>query len=117
MDEEKKSISFVYEKSKDKTYPVNGAYGGPSPDNSGIVAHFYLEYPSIPHSTDIPIEIGQQNIDLTKGRNISRGDYTRDIQTTLFLSAESAKTIGEWLISKAEIIFERRKSNLQNPDK
>ena len=112
--EQKKEISFVYEKNKDsKTVPVNGAYGGPTPDNSGVVVHFYLEYASIPHSTDIPVEPGESKIDASKGRNISRGDYTREVQTSIFLSAESAITIGKWLINKAEIVNARKRG--ENP--
>ncbi|MHB8581050.1 MAG: hypothetical protein ACYDA4_14505 [Ignavibacteriaceae bacterium] len=101
----RKEISFVYEKSKDaKTVPANGAYGGPTPDNSGVVIHFYLEYGSIPHSTDIPIEVGQTTADPKLGRNITRGDFTREIQSSIFMSAESAITIGKWLITRGEII-------------
>lgn len=117
MSEPKKEISFVYEKNRDsKTIPVNGAYGGPTPDNSGVVVHFYLEYSSIPHSTDIPIAPGQQTIDPRSGRNISRGDYTREIQSSIFLSAESAITIGKWLINKAEILQARKRGENPNPD-
>lgn len=115
MEESKKEISFIYEKNKEtKTVPVNGAYGGPAPDNSGVVVHFYLEYPSVPHSTDIPVTPGQLRIDPTEGRNISRGDYTREIQTTVFMSAESAIRIGKWLINKGEIIQTRKQDD--NPD-
>lgn len=111
MSDPKKEISFVYEKNKDsKTVPVNGAYGGPTPDNSGVVVHFYLEYSSVPHSTDIPIEEGQRTVDIKAGRNISRGDYTREIQSSIFLSPENAISIGKWLINKAEIINARKKN-------
>lgn len=110
MAEKRNEVSFIYEKNKDaRTLPANGAYGGPTPDNSGVVVHFYLEYASVPHSTDIPIPPGEKKIDITAGRNISRGDFTREIQASIFLSAESAIVIGNWLLNKAEIIKARRR--------
>lgn len=115
MPEEKKEIAFIYEKNKDaKTVPVNGAYGGPTPDNSGVVVHFYLEYATIPHSTDITIEPGQKTFNPQTGRNISRGDFTREIQSSIFLSPESAITIGNWLIDKAKIVNARKRG--ENPE-
>src|SRR5690606_23651123 len=99
-----------------KTVPVNGAYGGPTPDNSGITVHFYLEYVSLPHSTDIPVEPGQKIVDPSKGRNITRGDYTREVQCSIFLSARSAVTIGKWLLNKAAIIDARQKGEDPNPE-
>jgi len=114
--EQKKEISFIYERNKDsKTVPANGAYGGPAPDNSGVIVHFYLEYASIPHSTDIPFKPDQTTIDPKAGRNISRGDYTREVQASVFMSAESAITIGKWLINKGEIINARKRGENPNP--
>lgn len=116
MEIEKKNISFLYEKNKDcKTFPISGAYGGPNPDNSGLIVHFYLEFPAIPYSTEVEIEKGNTIVDLKNSKNVSRGDYTREIQATTFMNAETAIVIGNWLIQNAEGLKARRKGEGLNP--
>jgi hypothetical protein len=105
MAEERNSISVVYEKNKDaKTVPANGAFGGPAPDNSGVIVHLYLEYGSVPHSTDFPIVDGQVKMGPPYEESITRGNFTREVQTSVFMSAESAIAIGKWLIQKGELV-------------
>jgi len=115
MAEEQRTVSFLYEKNKDaKTIPVSGAYGGAAPDNSGIIAHFFLEYASIPYSTEFNVEKSNQVIDVRNGKNVSRGDYTREVVATTFMNAESAIIIGKWLIENGEALIERRKNTPLN---
>lgn len=110
MAEGTKSISFLYEKNKDaKTIPVNGAYGGVTPDNSGIIAHFYIEYSSIPYSTEFNIEEDKKIIDVRDGKNVTRGDYTREVVASTYMTAESAIAIGKWLMDNGNALIEKRK--------
>jgi len=104
MAEEKRSVSVIYEKAKNSdTVPITGAYGGPAPTGTGLVVHFFVEYPSIPNSTELEVEDGKI-INAKGGKNISRGDITREIQFTSFMSAKTAITLGEFLIEKARLL-------------
>ena len=104
-----KSISVIYEKKKDAlTFPVGGAYGGPTPDNNGVIVHFYVEYGSLPYSVDMDV-LENQQVDMKSGKTVRRGDITREIQSTAFMSAESAIVIGNWLVEKGNLLLNRRK--------
>lgn len=103
MSEEKqKSFSFIFEKQdKAVTIPVTGAWGGIRSDGSNIIAHLFVEYASLPNI--INAEIKEDNtIDPNKGERISRGDVTREVQTTVVLTPEAAVSIGEWLVKKGK---------------
>jgi len=107
--EQKKSVSIIYERKKGAlTFPCSGAYGGPSPDGNGIIVHMFIEYNSVPYSTEIEI-VNQRMINPEKGRTVTRGDLTREIQSTVFMSAESAIVIGNWLVDKGKLLLERKK--------
>jgi hypothetical protein len=109
MAEEKKSISIVYERNKEaKTIPVNGAFGGPTPDKSGVVMHLFLEHGSLPVVTDLPIVDGIVKAGPGIEESVTRGNFTREVQATVFMSAESAIRIGKWLIEKGKLIQELR---------
>jgi len=103
-----KSLSIVYEKKADvQTFPVSGAYGGPTPDNMGIATHFFIEFAAIPHSTQLTI--GSDNkFHPNSGEDIKRGDVVRQVQATAFMSPEAAIVIGEWLIKNAKELQKRR---------
>ena len=116
MAEEKKSISIVYEKNKGaKTVPVNGAFGGPTPDNSGVTVHLYLEHSSVPVVTDLPIINGKVQTGPGIEESVTRGNFTREVQATVFMSAESAITIGKWLIDKGELTQRLKKGLIPPP--
>jgi len=107
---EKNNISIVYERNKQAiTFATSGAYGGPAPDHSGVVVHFYLEYPTVPHSSNLPLK--DKVVDFGHEEKISRGDITREIQATTYLSPELAIVIGNWLIKNGEEAKERRTKN------
>jgi len=109
--EQPKSISIVYEKKVDaQTFPVSGAYGGPTPDNMGIATHFFIEYGAVPHSTEITI--GTDNkFHPNSGEDIKRGDIVRQVQATAYMSPETAILIGNWLIEKANLLQKRREES------
>jgi hypothetical protein len=103
MDEVIKNISIVTEKAKNApTLPVTGAWGGPSPDGSNLVIHFFIEGAALPNIITVtPDENGIMNPDL--GDKISRGDYFREIQATFVMTPHVAEAIGNWLIEKSKI--------------
>ncbi len=94
-------IKFLYSKSKDFNYVyANGVAGGYN-DNGEIVANFYFEVRKLPeqwvnewHKNG---NIGKEILDGTEIVTIDR-----ILQTSVILSPENAKFIGEWLIGKAE---------------
>ena len=108
---DKKEITVMYDKGKDvKSVPVNGAYGGVSPNLSGVVAHLYNEYNSIPHSEDMQVN-DDGSVDSQSGKKITRGDIVREIQTTLVMTPEMSIVIGQWLMQKGQEAIELRKNN------
>ena len=94
-----KQISIVYEKVSlgKPTVAATGAFGGPSPDHHSVVAHLFVEHPSIPSIISHRVR-DDNTIDFEHGDSVSRGDVTREIQTTLVLSPEAAILIGNWLV-------------------
>jgi hypothetical protein len=106
MDNTRK-ISIVFEKNKNAiTFPTGGVYGGPTPNGEGIAIHFYTEYGTIPNSTTLDVIDGKITDPI--GENISRGDVTREIQATTFVSPELAIIIASWLNDNANKILRNR---------
>jgi len=96
------NISIVSEKSRTAvTAPVTGAWGGFSSDHSAVIAHFFVEYRSIPSVISVEVGEGGQ-ADPGQGTPTSRGDYTREVQATFMMTPESALAIGQWLIDRGQ---------------
>ena len=110
MENEIKELSLVIEKSKNaQTMPVTGAWGGPSPDGSNIIAHFYVESHALPNVIKIKAdELGK--FDPNKGEQIMRGDLTREIQAVFVLAPEVAVSVGKWLQENGLALLESRES-------
>lgn len=104
MHEEKKELSLVIEKSKNaQTLPVTGVWGGPSPDGSNIISHFYVESHALPNVINIKAdETGK--FDPNHGQQIMRGDLTREIQSIFVMTPEVAISIGKWLIENGAML-------------
>lgn len=108
MSETQEKFEVVYEKGHAKsTFPVTGAFGGPSPDGATVVAHIYVDHVSVPSISmhDIGPE-GQ--VKLGEGTPISRGNLTREIQATLVFSPEVAVVFGKWLATHGENLLKAR---------
>ena len=98
----KGSFTIVYEEQEPRpTLPVAGAYGGPNPDGSIVVAHVYTEFATLPALEEHEIQEGGV-VDLTKGHQIKRGDLTRKVLATLVMSPQAAMVFGRWLMDKAQ---------------
>jgi hypothetical protein len=105
---DKKTISFVFDKSnKALTIPVTGGWGGPSPDGTSVVAHLYVESHAVPSYLTSEIK-EDQSVDPNTGERITRGDVSREIQSTLVMSPETAISIGKWLMEKGELALNIR---------
>lgn len=109
MDE--KNITIIFEKSKNyQTYPATGAWGGVSPDGSSFVVNFYVESHSIPNYLQVPVK-DDESINPNEGERINRGDFLREIQTTIVMNLETAKKVAEWITKHLENYENRRNSN------
>jgi hypothetical protein len=105
------SLSFVYEEPPDRpVLPVQGAYGGPSPDGFSVVTHVYSEFATIPAREETHISEGER-FDPSKSTFIKRADATRLVVATLVLSPEAAIRVGAWLVKNGELAMEHRKAN------
>jgi hypothetical protein len=110
MEQEKRNLSFVFERNKNAiTVPVSGAFGGPGTDHPGVVVHFYIEYQSLPNIIDVEIPKDAPVFDSNLGKRISRGDITREVQATFYMTTQAARSIGHFLIEKADLIESRAK--------
>jgi len=111
MAEQKRNVSFIFERNKNAiTVPVSGIFGGPATDHPGIVAHFFIEYHSLPNIIDVEVDESAPMIDSNLGKRISRGDITREVQATFYMTIESARSIGKFLLDKADLIENMNKN-------
>lgn len=110
MDEETPSkITIVYEEAEGKrTISASGAQGGVAPNGNSIVANFYVERGSVPHHVQHEVnEEGRVDLDQPIDA-VTRGEVTREIQTTMVMTPEDAYRIGQWLMQHAEGALQRR---------
>ncbi|MBM4172514.1 MAG: hypothetical protein FJ214_11650 [Ignavibacteria bacterium] len=99
--EKKNNLSFLYEKNRNHiTAPISGAWGGVSPDGKHIIMSVYLDQVTLPNYQNINIVDNQP--DFSNPENVSRGDFTREVFGTFTMSSETAKSIANWLLQKAE---------------
>ena len=99
-----------FETGKVPSYPVGGAYGGPTPDGTAVVAHFYIEYVATPYHLryDKVKEGDTERVLLETEEKFASNDITRELQTTVFMTPEVAMTIGQWLVEKGQAAKNRR---------
>ena len=103
-----KEVRIVYTDRSDKpTVPATGVYGGLTSEGSQVVAHFFVEFGTIPsvikHNFDETGNLREQNVELAK-----RSDGTREIQATVIMSPENALTVGLFLQEKARLALSLR---------
>ncbi|MBI4544807.1 MAG: hypothetical protein HY703_06415 [Gemmatimonadetes bacterium] len=102
MSHQPDSLKIVYEEPEGRpVLPVTGAYGGPTPEGSAVVAHLYVESSTLPSISSAPID-ARGVVDLTKTQDVKRADVSRRVQATLVLPAETAIVVGKWLQEKGE---------------
>lgn len=107
MANEKESFSVVTQESDERrTIPVSGAWGGPSPDGTQIVAHLYVEYPPVPSILTGDVEEGGR-VNIEQARKVQRADVVREVMQTIVLTPHAARSLGQWLIGKADVLEQR----------
>ena len=100
------TIKINFKKPLDhKTYPVSGAWGGPTPQGD-ILCNFYIEHTEIPDSLELEVDLatGKPKEKVTDSGKV----YVREILTSLLLRPDIAISIGKWLIRKAEDVTKAR---------
>lgn len=102
MSDHPEKFEIVYEKGQGKpTFAVTGAIGGPTPGGTTIVAHLYVDSPSVPNIQILDVD-EDGGVDLSsKGNAITRGHLTREIQASIVLSPAAALSLGQWLTRHA----------------
>lgn len=109
------AVNIRFNKSPDhKTHPVSGVWGGATPQGD-IMCHFFVEHLELP-------DIMELSIDVESGTTIEKSPkedkvYLREILTSLVIRPDIAKSIGAWLISKAEAIEKSRQVNVQGANR
>lgn len=109
MPEQKPStVSITYEQVEGRpSIPVGGAYGGPTPDGSMVVAHIYSEFVTVPSLDEL--EVGPDGVAKAgEGHQIKRSDLTRKVLATLVMAPEVALSLGTWLAGNGQMALEHR---------
>lgn len=116
MAEKETSFSYVYEEVPGRpVLPVQGAYGGPSPDGFSVVAHLYSEFVTVPAREEVQLDAEGRTVP-NKQTYIRRADGTRLVSGTLVLSPEAAIRIGKWLYDHGRTAMGLRKANEPKED-
>lgn len=107
--EPKFTVSFI--KAKDyKLYPSTGVWAVPSADGTKIVLNFVVEHIAIPsYQTH---EIHDKKINFVQVKDsVSSGEMEREFLCGVLLTLEDARSIGHFLVGKADEIDKQRKSS------
>jgi len=101
-DAKKNSIQIKFDKSKNyNMYAATGAWGGVGPQGE-IICHFFVEHQKIPEDLEIEIE---ENSGKSKEIRKEANKLVRDIQCTIVMRPDIAKSIAEWLLSNVNKIL------------
>ena len=110
-----KEISFEYRISPNySVFNINGIHGGLNGAGE-IIANFFVERAPIPKKVKYEI-----NDDGSLGKEVSREgikSIIRYVMLGVSMNPTEAKSIGEWLISKAdqyELLFKKKEERLKN---
>lgn len=104
-------VSVLYDEVPSRPFvPVGGAFGGPSPDGSSVVAHLYVESGTIP-ARESMVRDSEDKVDPSKATRIVRGDITRSVQASLAMAPEVAIRLGNWLVTQGEAATAHRAKN------
>lgn len=106
-------INFRYVKDDDyRIVPASGAHGGMTPDGQ-VIAHFFVELLQLPETVTREVSSDGK---LGKTTDETRADgegvwFERRLTVGVVMSAEKARSIGEWLIGKADEVEEASRSH------
>lgn len=105
------AVKIKFKKSSEhNTLPVSGVWGGATPQGD-IMCHIFVEHLQLPDIMELEIDVPSgTTIEKTKREEKT---YLREILTSLVIRPDIAKSIGAWLISKAEAIEKSRQASVQ----
>lgn len=97
-----KSVKFDYLKGRDyRVVPVDGAFGGLTPSGKIFFA-MYGERPPIPVQVEHELA-GSGQLGAEVGRT-SRDAIVRDVEFASVMTPETARSIADWLVKRADEI-------------
>lgn len=86
-----------------KIIPATGAWGGPTPQGE-LLCNFFVEYRDAPDNIEMEIEGGR-----AKEPERIEADFIRELQMGVIIRPDIAKSIGEWLVRKADEIMKPKR--------
>ncbi len=90
-------IKIAFKKAPDyRLIPVTGAWGGINPQGE-IIFDLYVEKLEIPESVKIRVEPGRPPTEIAREGQV----HVRECQIGVVVRPDIARSIGEWLIQKA----------------
>jgi hypothetical protein len=100
---EQKTFTIEYKQDEPRPkIPVSGMLGGTTADGTSIVAHVYIEHPTI-SSFDRYVVDATGGVDLSKpSERMRSGDITRQVVASMVFSPAIAEVVGKWLVEKAK---------------
>ncbi|MCD6294752.1 MAG: hypothetical protein J7M20_07470 [Deltaproteobacteria bacterium] len=100
----KKTLDIKFKKTPDyKIVPATGAWGGATPQGE-VLCSFFVEHNDIPESIKYKIGDGVAK----SSEEQSPVNLVREFQMGVIMRPDIAKSIGQWLIKKAEEIMNPR---------
>lgn len=99
-------LEYHYTSSGDaRSHHINGVFGGIT-TRGEVYASFFAEFTPLPTSARYSIDKDGRLGDEIPGSRVSPGGVNREVQTSVFMSADVARSIGQWLIKTAAKIEE-----------
>jgi len=103
---EKNKIRVLFSQSQDyRKVSANGVWGGPTPSGD-ILCNFFVEHLSLPDELQITISpTGEKESEeqvYKEGKT-----FVRETQIGVMMSPHVAKSIGEWMIQKADELISK----------
>ena len=106
LPERKFNIHFT-KASHYKIIPATGAWGGPTPQGE-LLCNFFIEYKDAPKTIEMEIKDGKPR----EAPQPIENDFIRELQMGVIIRPDIARSIGQWLVQKAdEIMLPKQKLN------
>lgn len=104
-------ITITYQEPERRPFiGVTGAFGGGSPDQRSIVAHLFVEHPTVPSIMTHTVDAAGR-VNLRDGDGVKRSDITRSVVATLVMAPEVAVSLGEFLVKQGKQAIKDRGKN------
>jgi hypothetical protein len=105
-------INIKYAKSIDyKMVSISGVWGGADPQGN-VTCEFYLEKVDHPDSVKITVD-DESKVVKEEPQKKGKEELVREIQVGMSLNPQLARSIGQWLVKKADD-FEKMKDTINH---